>query len=193
MGQSGIIQRAWRVAEAFLKEGTHGMGHVRRVYRLATEICQREGGNLFAVQVAAILHDIARPIEDITGWDHAEVSAEIAKRLLRLWGVSEDIIATVYDAIYSHRFSKGRIPKTLEGKILSDADKLDALGAIGIARVFKHNPNRPIEDDIQHFHEKILKLPSLMHTPTAKQLASQRVKIIQDFLRQLEGEMGNPQ
>ncbi len=189
MTEEEIISSAWWVAHAFLDSGNHDIGHIKRVFRNATLIWEKEGGNLFAIKLSAILHDIGRPIENLTGWDHAEVSANITKRLLKSWNVSSNIIDIVYDAIYSHRFSKGRIPQTLEGKILSDADKLDALGAIGIARVFKHAPNRPIEEDINHFYEKIIKLPNLMYTETGYNLAIERVGVVEYFLEHIEKEL----
>jgi len=152
-----IINKAWQTAKAFYTNGNHDIGHVKRVVSLSMEIQKREGGNKLALILAAILHDIGRIVEDITGEDHAQISADISKKLLRLWHVNSEIEETVYDAIFNHRYSKKRAPKTIEGKILSDADKLDALGAIGIARVFKHDPRRSIYEDVNHFYEKILK------------------------------------
>jgi uncharacterized protein len=186
-----IINEAWKVAHAFLDSGNHDIGHVKRVLRNATLIWEKEGGNLFAIKLSAILHDIGRPIEDLTGWDHAEVSANIAKRLLYLWNIPDKIIKIVYDAIYNHRFSKGRTPQTIEGKILSDADKLDALGAIGIAMVFKHDCGRAIEDDIKHFYEKIVKLPHLMYTEAGYKLAIERLKVVEYFLEQIQKELNS--
>ena len=182
--------QAWQVAYAFLgKHGTHDISHVKRVYKVAIHIGKQEGGDLESIKFAAILHDIGRPIEDITGEDHAYISANIARRLLTLWKVSQKTIDTVYDAILNHRFSKGRTPQTLEGKIISDADKIDALGAVGIVRVFKHDCNRSITQDIQHFYEKILKLPEMMYTPTGYKIAIEKKKFVIDFLEQLEEEI----
>jgi len=124
--------QAWQVAYAFLgKHGTHDISHVKRVYKVAIHIGKQEGGDLESIKFAAILHDIGRPIEDITGEDHAYISANIARRLLTLWKVSQKTIDTVYDAILNHRFSKGRTPQTLEGKIISDADKIDDFYDLG--------------------------------------------------------------
>jgi len=184
-----LIKKAWSIAHAFLKDGNHDINHIRRVLNNAITIWETEGGNIFAIKLACILHDIGRPIERLTGEDHAKISAQIAKRLLTLWNVEEEIQKIVYDAIYNHRFSNKREPKTIEGKILSDADKIDAIGAIGIARVFKHNCTRPIEEDLQHFYEKILKLPKHMYTETGYKLATKRIKLVKLFIKQLEEEI----
>ncbi len=190
--ESELLEKLWRVAKAFLeRKGTHDIGHVKRVYKLASMICKKESCDINAVQIAAILHDIGRPIEDITGEDHATISANIATRLLQLWKVENETIEKVYDAIINHRFSKGRVPTTWEGKVLSDADKLDALGAVGVARVFKHDCSRPIEKDIEHFYEKILKLPDLMYTDTGRKLAQERKKFVEYFLETLKKEIDN--
>ena len=184
-----LIEKAWAIAHAFLKDGNHDINHIRRVLNNAITIWKTEGGNIFAIKIASILHDIGRPIETLTGEDHAKISAQIAKRLMSLWNVGEDIQNMVYDAIYNHRFSNKQEPKTIEGKILSDADKLDAIGAIGIARVFKHNCLRTIEEDLQHFYEKILKLPQYMYTETGYKLATKRIKLVKLFIKQLEEEI----
>ena len=184
-----LIEKAWAIAHAFLKDGNHNINHVKRVLNNAITICKIEGGNIFAIKLASILHDIGRPIETLTGEDHAKISARIAKNLLTLWNVEEEIQDIVYDAIYNHRFSNKQEPKTIEGKILSDADKLDAIGAIGIARVFKHDCLRTIEEDLQHFYKKILKLPQYMYTKTGHKLATTRIKLVKLFIKQLEEEI----
>lgn len=184
-----LIEKVWSIAYAFLKNGNHDINHIRRVLKNAITIWETEGGNIFAIKLASILHDIGRPIETLTGEDHAKISAQIAKKLMTLWNVEEEIQDIVYDAIYNHRFSSKQEPKTIEGKILSDADKLDAIGAIGIARVFKHNCLRPIEEDLKHFYEKILKLPQYMYTETGYKLATERIKLVKLFIKQFKEEI----
>jgi len=92
-----------------------------------------------------------------------------------------------------HRFRKGVIPKTLEAKILQDANRLDALGAIGIYRVIVHSciHKRSIQETIQHFEEKILRLKDFIHTETAKRIAAKKIKIVGDFVKRLKEEISS--
>ncbi|OQY10560.1 MAG: hypothetical protein B6I29_00975 [Marinitoga sp. 4572_148] len=93
--------------------------------------------------------------------------------------------------IENHRFKKQIIPETLEAKVLQDADRLDALGYIGIARVFMHKNGGNIKERINHFYEKILKLENSMHTITAKKIAKEKTLIVRKFLKGLEKELNN--
>lgn len=103
-------------------------------------ISGKKGADLEVLALAALLHDIARPLEDSGKVeDHALEGARIARRYLRSLGYPEDKVEAVAHAIEAHRFSRGPEPATLEAKILSDADKLDAIGAVGIARVFMYS------------------------------------------------------
>jgi uncharacterized protein len=180
----------------FEREGTHGFSHVERVFNLCMHIGKEEGADLEVLALAALLHDIARPLEDSGKVeDHALEGARIARRYLRSLGYPEDKVEAVAHAIEAHRFSRGPEPKTLEAKILSDADKLDAIGAIGIARVFMYSGEhgRDIEASIRHFEEKILKLKDLMYTETARRIAEGRHRFTEEFLerlrREIEGEI----
>ncbi|AFK21983.1 HD domain-containing protein [Pyrococcus sp. ST04] len=182
------IQRAIEVAKEMLGEGSHGLSHTERVLKLALEIGKKEGADLEVLALAAILHDVARPLEE-KGLikDHAKESAKIARDILNNYPKIEEVV----HAIEAHRFSRGVEPRTLEAKILSDADKIDALGAVGIARVFMYSGEhgRSIEDSIRHFEEKILKLKDLMYTKTGKKIAEERHKIVEDFLEELKKEI----
>ena len=129
-----------------------------------------------------------------------------SKIILKTYGFSEKEITIVSDAIEDHSFSQNKIPETLEGKILQDADRLDALGAIGIARVFAtsgslnrsfYNINDPFcskrnaNDNlwaIDHFFNKLLKLESMMNTKSGKIEAKKRTKVLKEFLKQLKNE-----
>jgi uncharacterized protein len=109
----------------------HGEDHVLRVLKIARFIAAKEGADIEVVSKAALLHDSFR-----NGENHALKSAEFARKLLSEEGYGEEFIEAVVHAIEAHSFS-GRIePRTLEAKVLSDADKLDAIGAIGVARAF---------------------------------------------------------
>ncbi|MDI3474992.1 MAG: uncharacterized protein PWQ79_228 [Thermococcaceae archaeon] len=191
------IKRTFEFArEFFEREGTHGFSHVERVFNLCMHIGKEEGADLEVLALAALLHDIARPLESAGKVeDHAKEGARIARRYLKSLGYSEEKIESIAHAIEAHRFSRGPEPRTLEAKILSDADKLDAIGAIGVARVFMYSGEhgRSIEDSLQHFEEKILKLKDLMYTETAKKMAEERHRFTEEFIerirKEIEGEL----
>jgi len=191
-----FVEKAREFARSFFGPGTHDFGHVERVYNLCMRIGREEGADLEVLALASLLHDIARPLEDAGKVeDHALEGAKIAKRFLLSLGYPEEKAEAVAHAIESHRFSKGPEPRTLEAKILSDADKLDAMGAIGVARVFMYSGEhgRGIEASLDHFEEKILRLKDLMHTETAKRIARDRhdftVQFLERLRREIEGEL----
>ncbi len=169
----------------------HGYPHVLRVRDLALWIASKyKGVDVESLEIAALLHDIARS-NSIKSSDHALKSAKVAELLLKAMGYPEDRIKLVVEAIATHSYSGGREPKSLEAKILSDADKLDALGAIGVARVLMYSAyvGRGLEGSIEHFRSKILKLPDLMKTSVGKEEALRRVKYVIEFIEELEKEL----
>lgn len=191
-----LIERTREFARGFFERGVHGFDHVERVFNLCLHIGREEGADLEVLALASILHDMARPLEEVGEVeDHAVESARIARRFLRSLGYPEEKVEAVAHAIKAHRFSKGPEPRTLEAKILSDADKLDAIGAIGVARVFMYSGERgrDIKDSLRHFEGKILKLKNLMYTKTAKRIAEDRhrytVEFIERLRREIEGEL----
>ena len=116
-------------------DAAHDFDHVLRVLALAERIGQAEGAAMEIVRAAALLHDVARAEEERTGACHAKVGAEQARQILA--GHPADKVEAVAQAIASHRFRSNEVvPQTLEAKVLYDADKLDAIGAIGIARAY---------------------------------------------------------
>ncbi|MEM0331206.1 MAG: HD domain-containing protein [Archaeoglobaceae archaeon] len=165
----------------------HGEDHVQRVVKLAKFIAIREGANLEIVLKAAELHDSARDKEN-----HAIESAKLARKILKVQGYSDDFVEAVAHAIESHSFSAGIEPKTLEAKVLSDADKLDAIGAIGVARAFMvaGEKGRGVQETLRHFEEKLLKLKDLLYTDTAKSLAKRRHEFLVQFYEQIKRELG---
>ena len=184
------LQKVWSLAREFY-EGSdpHGVEHVRRVFALTQFILEKEGGDETVVYPAVLLHDVGRKVS--IGRNHSKKSAEIALEILRKIKYPENKIDLIIKAILEHSFSAGMRPSFKESKILSDADKLDALGAIGIARVFMESAlrKRGIREAKKHFYEKILKLPNLMETETGKQLAWERLTITKIFLEELEKEV----
>ena len=186
----------------------HDFEHVMRVYHNAQKITKKENANQKLVLTAALLHDIVSyPKSSKRSKLSSVESAKKSKSILKKYTFSNDEISIICDAIEDHSFSQNRIPRTIEGKILQDADRLDALGAVGIARVFATSGslNRPFykiddpfcnerkPDDnhwaIDHFFNKLLKLQSLMNTKSGKIEAKKRTKVLKIFLKQFKSEI----
>ena len=182
----------------------HDFEHIMRVYRNAEKICKIENGNKKLILSAVLLHDVIKNKNQI---DSALKSAKLAEKILKENHFSSDEIMVISDAIKNHSFSKNKIPSTPEGKILQDADRLDAIGAIGLARVFSFSGsnNRPFYDPkdpfsknrnlndnkwaLDHFFEKLLKLEAKMNTKTGKLLAKRRTKTLKNFLKEMKNEI----
>ena len=179
-----------------------------RVYKNAKKICNEEKVNPKLVLSAALLHDIVSyPKSDKRSKLSSIRSAELSKKILKKYDFSDEEIQIISDAIRDHSFSQNKIPQTIEGKILQDADRLDALGAIGIARVFAvagsekrrfYNTDDPFckkrdPDDqkwsLDHFYKKLLLLESRMNTSSGKVEAKIRTKILRNFLIELKQEL----
>lgn len=171
--------------------GSHGLDHTLRVVDLCLKIGLAEGAEMRVLIPAALFHDIARPLEEETGVPHEEEGARIAEEYLCSVGYDAALIPAVAHAIRTHRYSTGAAPETLEAKILSDADKLDAMGAVGLARTFLQAGERGggIQDAVDHIHDKLLKLHSLMYTETARGIAAERHIFLSTFVAALEDEM----
>lgn len=187
--------------------GGHGFDHVERVLGMARLICKKEGGDIEIVEAAALLHDIARALEtDKNNLDHGAEGARMAEKYLNGINFPKLKIKNVVHCIAVHRFSRGKKAETKEAKIIQDADRLDALGAIIIARVLAYNglhkipiydpsikPLKEYRGDhttaINHFYEKILKItPSSFHTKTAQKIAGKRYIFVVNFLKQFKKE-----
>lgn len=173
--------------------GSHGFDHVERVTALCERIGKAEGADMTILVPAALLHDIARPLEKERGLPHEQEGARMAEEYLAAIRYDASAIPAIAAAIRAHRFRSTEKPESLESRVLSDADKLDALGAVGIARTFLRagEHGTTIEDGIAHFHEKLLRLPGLMYTKTARQIAEDRHAFLTQFLGSLEDEMAD--
>lgn len=171
---------------AFDDIGSHGWEHVERVRALCKKIGENEGADLLVLDLAALFHDVIRVSED-----HAVQSAEFARSVLSAMGFGEGICNAVYEAIASHSYSSGRVPKSLEAKVLSDADKLDAMGATGIYRTIQYNAERALPPTriLEHVRKKLLNLPCLLHTSSAKEIAKKRIAIMENYVRCFEEEL----
>ena len=176
------------------KDDLHGFKHVERVLNLCVQIGTALNANLLTIKIAALLHDVGRINEKKNdAKNHAEMSAEMAEIFFQKtnFNITIDNIENIIHSIRAHSFSNNIKPKTLEAKILSDADKLDALGAIGLFRTisFTLRNKGGIEQVINHLENKILKLKDGLYLEVSKQIAEERSKIIIDFYNKIREEI----
>ncbi|MFQ5833018.1 MAG: HD domain-containing protein [Candidatus Thorarchaeota archaeon] len=174
------------------KAGAHAYDHVRRVYSISMELGRALGADLRILAAAALLHDVGRVREEETGVSHSVVSGEMSEDILKELGYTDAEIYGVKRAIRTHRFSENLTPVSLEGEILCDADKLDAMGAIGVFRAIAQAAIEDLgfEAFLKHADQKLLKLRVLMHTDVAKRMAEERHAVLDSFVVQLRRELG---
>jgi len=189
-------------------DSAHDFEHIKRVYNNAKKLTIKEKANTKLVLSAVLLHDIVSyPKSDSRSKTSSVKSSQDAKKILKNYPFTNDEIKIITDAIKDHSFSRKKTPKTLVGKILQDADRLDAIGAVGIARVFavggaEHRPFYNTEDPfcskrepndkkwtLDHFFRKLLLLEDLMSTKSAKIEAKRRTKILTNYLFELKKEI----
>jgi uncharacterized protein len=192
-------------------DGSHDLGHCRRVWHVASRIAAEldEPADRLVLLAASYLHDIVSlEKNDPRRAQASRLAAADADGILAGMGFPAEKRDGVRHAIEAHSFSAGIEPETIEAKILQDADRMETLGAIGLARVFyvggrmgtdlfhASDPlarNRPLDDlrySLDHFHTKILRLPDRMNTAPGRAIARERIRIIEDFLRCLSEEAG---
>ena len=164
---------------------SHSLEHTIRVVNSCISLACKLDGAVDVVVIAALFHDVGRPIENVIGKCHAETSAEIASSFLTQCSLN-NIVSEIKEIILSHRYSKKREPTTKEGKILKDADALDALGAIGLYRTISYSVEKGygLAKALEHFDEKLFKLSSLMRFDLTKQIAEEETKMLRDFVKQ---------
>jgi uncharacterized protein len=186
----GTIEEFARNAIKVGKRGAHSYEHTLRVRQLCLLIGQKENADLEVLEAAALLHDIGRPEEEVTGESHAQVGAGMAVAFLATTSFPNEKLSQVASAIQTHRFSEEKTPESLEGEILSDADKLDAMGALGLARTIAESlmQQRGLHGTIEHMDQKLLKLHGRMLTKTGKQLAKPRHQLLVNFMQALAAE-----
>lgn len=216
-------QKHEKIKEIVKKELTcsaHNLDHVFRVYKLCLSIAEDEkNADLDVLIPAALLHDIARVKEsnDMSGeTDHAVLGGIMAEEILRKLQYDEEKIKKIKHCITAHRFRTGNEPETIEAKILYDSDKLDAIGAIGIARCFMLGgqfgqslsvnqnmeeylntnsvENGRLKDLSKHtpfieYEIKLKKIPEKLYTSKAKKIGEDRIKYMDDFFKKLKLEM----
>lgn len=173
----------------------HDFDHTLRVFHLATTIAKKENADLEIVQLAALLHDV----DDRKLSPQTYENKDNAVAFLQENGVDQEKIKLIVEIISQISFSAGNgAPRTMEGKCVQDADRLDAIGAIGIGRAFAFGGSRgrQIHDPegkdktttIQHFYDKLLLLKERMNTESGKKLARQRHQFMEDFLHRFYAE-----
>jgi len=199
----------------------HNFDHVMRVYNLALHLAENEDVDLDVIKAAALLHDIGgkKEVDDPTGkTDHAIESAKMAEPILNNLGYSKDKIKHIQDCIISHRYRTENKPQTKEAKTVFDADKLETVGAIGIARAFvwvgRNNANiykkadiieyakenlggkinGRIQDKTKHspqinWETKDKHILNYLYTEKAKQVAKDRMIFSENFFKRLENEI----
>jgi uncharacterized protein len=192
-------------------DAAHDEGHVRRVVANARALAETEGADLTVVLPAAWLHDCVSVAKNSPERSSASrLAAERAGEWLRAEGYPPEHISAIEHAIVAHSFSAGVPPQTLEAKVVQDADRLDALGAVGIARTLMLGgangtpfyelsepfPVTRAADDrtsvIDHFFTKLLKLADTMQTAAGRAAAQRRAQFLKQFLTQLGNEVGVP-
>ncbi len=188
--------------------GSHDWDHTQRVHNLCMHIGQVEGADLEVLEIAAYLHDIGRSYQDESkgGVCHGQKGAEMAHALLAQYPISDVQKANIIHCIRSHRFRGDQQPETLEAKVLFDADKLDAIGAVGIARTFLfagevgaklHNPHIEIEETEPYSQEdtgyreyklKLSRIKDRMLTAEGRRMAEERHTFMDMFFKRLTDE-----
>jgi uncharacterized protein len=194
------------------KDGSHDLGHFQRVWRTARYINREEGepADELILLAAAYFHDlVSLPKNDPDRASSSRLSAERTALLLQeRWPVfPSGKIEGVRHAIHAHSFSARVAAETAEAKILQDADRMEALGAIGLARVFytaghlgqplfdgddplaERRPANDQQYSLDHFQVKLLKLPAMMNTPTGRRLAEGYAAYLREFLERIKREI----
>jgi uncharacterized protein len=190
-------------------DGSHDASHLDRVWANARAIADAEGGDLELIAAAVLLHDCVHVEKSSPLRAQASrLAAERARGVLAGLGWEAGRVAAVAHAIEAHSFSAGIAPATLEARILQDADRLEAIGAIGVARCFytagrmgsalydpadPRGERRALDDRafaVDHFRAKLLRLGEGFQTAAGARLARERTRLLAEFLAAFEAEIG---
>lgn len=216
------FQKIKELVEKEVDCSAHGMDHIMRVYNMCLALAKGEKVDLEVLKAAALLHDVggSREMKDSSGkTDHAVEGAKMAAPILRKLGFAEKKIKYIQNCIVSHRYRSDNQPETIEAKILFDSDKLDVLGAIGIARglawvgkngayIYRKTSLEKyakenltggklggrIKDKTKHspqmdFETKLKFIPGKLYTKKAKKIGKERLRYTKDFLSRLKKEI----
>lgn len=215
--RSSLLQMA---ADTLVREGSfdtaHDVDHVARTMALAETLHRREGGDLATILATVAFHDVGQERERREGGDHAVIGAEMAAERLRGTWFPEAAIPAVQEAIREHRMTGAEKPRSLEGRIVYDADKLDSLGAVGVARLYcitgllGQKVYAPTPDNLNHHEDPsvlrelrksrayssniefdllLADLPRQLLTPTGRALARERHDYMRAFFERLRQEV----
>ncbi|HOM28925.1 MAG TPA: HD domain-containing protein [Deltaproteobacteria bacterium] len=210
-----IVEDIRRLAYGLFKNASlsHDWDHTQRVYRLCMHIGQVEGADCEVLSVAALLHDIGRISQDVSRGAvcHAEEGARMAREILSPFDLPAEKKDNVIHCVLTHRFRNSHVPETLEARCLFDADKLDAIGAVGIARAYLfagevgavlHNPEASPEETLPYTRDdtgyreymvKLRKIKDRMLTSEGRRMAQDRHAFMEAFferfLKEYEGDV----
>lgn len=193
-----------------INDPAHGWEHVSRVYAIALSIAQQEGADQFIVGMAALLHDLGHTAAHDETEHHADLSVKLAGEVLDKHAVPPEQREAILHAVIAHSFSRGVEPRTLEARVVRDADRLDGIGAIGIMRwaatgamrrtpeTLVYHPTDPFAEKHQpddkhymldHFYRKLLKLHETMLTETGRFMAVRRTGFMKTYLYEFRKEL----
>ncbi|MBS3078502.1 HD domain-containing protein [Candidatus Pacearchaeota archaeon] len=210
LNQDFFNELSKKIQPYFIKGGSHAFDHTERVYNLALKLSKNKEADLDIIKASALLHDISQLREHNKECEcHAEDGAKLAEKILKEMNFPEEKIKQIVYSIKVHRHSKKIKAETKEAEILQDADRLDALGAITIARMFSsggelnrplHKPEVPFDNPkfnistMHGFYSRILKItPETFNTKEAKEIAKERYKFVEvfldRFLKEWKGEL----
>jgi uncharacterized protein len=210
-----IIDEIKKIAEDLNSKnrGCHAFDHTERVHELCKHIGEKEKANMEVLSIAAYLHDIGRIDQDSSngGVCHAEAGAKRARKILEKYNLSKEKLENIIHCIETHRFRGNNKPKTLEAKVLYDADKIDSIGAVGIGRLFffasevgayLHNKDievektKPYTKDDTAYREFLVKerfIKDKIITKEGRKMAEGRHKFMVGFFdrinKEVEGEL----
>jgi uncharacterized protein len=209
-GPAEILPKIYRAAKQRFDNapGSHDWEHTLRVLRLCRRIGPAEGADMLVLEAAALLHDIGRPIQDAADGSvcHAIEGAAMAGRIVAVLPLTAARKENIIHCVRAHRFRDGHIPESVEAKVLFDADKLDAIGAVGVARAYLfagelgaclHNPHLAPEqaepysrNDTGHreFSVKLSKIIDRMLTAEGRRIAQDRHAFMVDFFKRFVEE-----
>lgn len=210
MARNSIITNAKLYVKDFFSNDCsgHDYWHTIRVYNLASEIAEKENADIFIVQLASLLHDV----DDIKLSPDTYADKRNAVSFMKKHGLDEHTIFLVCNIIdeVSYLGNESVVPRSIEGKCVQDADRLDAMGAVGIARAFAyggshhrmlHDPGTEPQKNmskkeyrnctsttVNHFYEKLFHLKGLMNTDSAKEKAEHRDRIMHEYIKEFLAE-----
>ncbi|MCK5490569.1 MAG: HD domain-containing protein [Candidatus Pacebacteria bacterium] len=194
--------------------GCHDWTHIERVRNLALKLGKKEGANLQILEIAVLLHDIGRKQEMKSKgkFCHAEIGVKESEKILKKYKLNNEIVENILHCVLTHRYRNNNIPETIEARVLFDADKIDLIGAVGIARNFlfagNSGSNRLYTGNEQHLvkstknysytkgdsclleYELILKnVRNKLLTKSGKEISKSRDKFTKEFFRRFKNEI----